>query len=43
MKEIALFYEDFLTEKDPDGKYIYRFSVSPEVRSEKVAEPSHVG
>jgi hypothetical protein len=36
MKEIALFYEDFLTERDADGYYIYRLSVSPEVRSETV-------
>lgn len=36
MKEIALFYEDFLTERDPGGYYIYRLSVSPEVRSESV-------
>ena len=36
MKEIALFYEDFLTEKDASGHYIYRPSISPEVRSETV-------
>jgi alpha-L-fucosidase 2 len=35
MKEIALFYEDFLTEKDATGHYLYRPSISPEVRSEK--------
>ncbi len=31
MKEIALFYEDFLVEKDASGHYIYRPSFSPEV------------
>ena len=31
MKEIALFYEDFLIEKDAKGHYIYRPSMSPEV------------
>lgn len=35
MKEIALFYEDFLTEKDSTGHYLYRPSISPEVRSDK--------
>ena len=31
MKEIALFYEDFLIEKDANGHYLYRPSMSPEV------------
>lgn len=30
MKEVAMFYEDFLVEKDADGYYIYRPSASPE-------------
>jgi len=30
MKEVALFYEDFLIEKDASGHYIYRPSSSPE-------------
>jgi len=33
MKEIALFYEDFLVEKDAGGHYLYRPSISPEVGS----------
>ena len=48
MKEIALFYEDFLTEKDADGHYIYRLAISPEVRSEtrtclcQTIQPSYI-
>ncbi len=34
MKEIAMFYEDFLVEEDDRGYYLYRPSISPEVRSE---------
>ncbi len=30
MKEVALFYEDFLVETDENGYYIYRPSISPE-------------
>jgi hypothetical protein len=40
MKEIALFYEDFLAEKDEKGHCIYRPSYSPEVGALLVSDNS---
>jgi len=40
MKEIALFYEDFLIEKDARGHYIYRPSMSPEVGALLISDNS---
>jgi hypothetical protein len=40
MKEIALFYEDFLVEKDASGHYIFRPSLSPEVGSLLISDNS---
>ena len=37
MKEMGWFYEDFLVEKDANGKYIFAGSISPE------AQPARVG
>jgi len=40
MKEVALFYEDFLIEKDASGRYIFRPSLSPEVGSLLISDNS---
>jgi len=40
MKEIALFYEDFLVEKDASGHYLYRPSLSPEVGALLISDNS---
>ncbi len=40
MKETALFYEDFLIEKDASGHYIYRPSFSPEVGALLISDNS---
>jgi len=40
MKEIALFYEDFLLEQDASGHYIYRPSFSPEVSGLLISDNS---
>jgi len=40
MKEIALFYEDFLVEEDASGHYIYRPSLSPEVGALLISDNS---
>ncbi|MDR0699065.1 MAG: glycoside hydrolase N-terminal domain-containing protein [Tannerella sp.] len=37
LKEMGAFYEDFLVEKDADGKYIFAGSISPE------AQPARLG
>lgn len=40
MKEIALFYEDFLAEKDASGHYLFRPSLSPEVGALLISDNS---
>ena len=40
MKEIALFYEDYLSEKDASGHFLFRPSISPEVESLRLSDNS---